>query len=187
MLLSEDADKTFHHCTACSFAIFHQRGREWPFLAASQADKPAAVLFEVGQLRRTFLLCRLAQLEARYQLAKVLIPLTGFAKQRQTCWFREMLMRQPHGRRESIAQARDGNLRPDVRLDAVLTRCLVKPCRAIKSVAIHHRESGHPKLEGALRKFLRLRAALQKRESAVGVEFDVAVSHRAPPHASLSR
>ena len=80
--LSEDVDKTFNHCTTCSFAIFHQGCRKWAFLAASQADKPSAVFFEFGWLRRTFLLSRFAQLEARYQLAKVLIPLAVFHQER---------------------------------------------------------------------------------------------------------
>jgi hypothetical protein len=72
------------------------------------------VLREI-QVRRAFLFARLPHLELRNQRAKVLITLPRLAEKWQPGGLGEMPVREPGGRGKAAAQARHGDLRPDMR------------------------------------------------------------------------
>ena len=168
--------------------LLHRRASTPPPVALphrpSNRQGPA-VLFEIAELCGTFLLGRLAHLEPRDELAEILIAFARLAKQRETCRFCEMLMRQPRRRRESL---------PRPVTDTSAPTCALIPfsdasCEIVPSRRSRYDPSSRARAFQAQTPFgelFRLGASLQKREGTVGVELDVAVSHRAPPHASLS-
>src|SRR5215469_3920795 len=98
-----DSGQPIEPLAYASFSAAFERGCEWSFIAACKANQPRRKFFEVVQCRRAFRLRFLAHLEARDELAEVLISSLRCAQQRDARRFRGALMRQPSRRRETIA------------------------------------------------------------------------------------
>ncbi len=77
-LRPKDCNQPRDHLPACLFAPMYQRRRQRPFISPRHADKPASMLFEIANRRRTFAFTHLAHLELRDQLTEVLISTARF-------------------------------------------------------------------------------------------------------------
>ena len=82
-----------------------ERRRQRTFVAARQANQSAGKLFQILNRRRAFGLRRLAHLEARNQLAKILIAGLRRAQQHHARRLVGKLVRQPARRSQPIAEA----------------------------------------------------------------------------------
>ena len=141
ILRSEDANQPFDSFAACLFAAAHQGSGQRAFIATRQADQPGGVLLKIVECGRAFLLGCLAHLELRDELAEVLIAFAGLAQQRQTCWFGDVLMRQPRRRREARTEARYSNFRADMRANVIPLRAGMEPRGTIDPIAIEQAPS----------------------------------------------
>ena len=73
-----------------------------------------------------------------------------------------------------------------MRSDFILRCTLVKSSRTIEAVAIHQRHRWHFESNGAFCQSFRLGTAFEEGKGTVGVQFDVAVSHKDLPHTTSS-
>src|SRR6202012_3913007 len=72
----ENANELFDCLTASNLASGNERRSQRPFIASGQTNETFAVLLCVSQLCRPFLLGTLTHLEARYELAEILVSLS---------------------------------------------------------------------------------------------------------------
>ncbi len=93
-------------------------------------------------------------------------------------------MRQPLRRHETIAQAGYRNLRPYMCPYPMLTSKGMKSRRPVYPVAIQQSHGRHIEFGGTLDKIFGQRCAFKKTECAGSMQFDIALSHRAPLPAS---
>ena len=75
-------------------------------------------------------------------------------------------MREPRGRREPVSEARHGDLRSDMSVNAIPLRACVEPRRPVDTVAVEQCHRGHLQFDGPLDKLLRLRSAFKEAEGA---------------------
>ena len=119
---------------------------ERAFVAAGETDQASGKLFEIFERGCAFGLGGFAHLEARDELAEILIAGLRCAEQEQARRLCRMLMRQPGRRREHVAEGAHGNLRADVRAHAAAHARGVKARRAVEAVAVGKREGRHAEL-----------------------------------------
>ena len=81
-----------------------ERSGQRSFVASGKADKSGGEFFQIVERGRALGLGGFAHLEARDELAKILIAGLRGAQQQQARRFSRALVRQPGGRREPVAE-----------------------------------------------------------------------------------
>ena len=121
-------------CFGVAF-LRNSRGKR-TFVAASHADKSVGKLFQVIERSRAFCLGSFTHLEARDELAKILVANLRSAEQKQPRRIRRELVRQPSRWSQPVAERADSNLRANLRTHATLLRLRVKARSAVDAIAV---------------------------------------------------
>ena len=176
-------------CARLALAAVRERRGQRPLVAAGQADQSRGKFFEIFECGRAFGLGGLAHLEARDELAKILIAGLRCAEQQHARRLLRVLMRQPCGRREPVAEGRNGNLRADVRLDSA---CASPRC---ESAPRHRGHCGRPAPwracpSSAARSISASGCDAPSRKlkalAACSSTYSLVISHKTPPAATRS-
>ncbi len=143
ILAAEDARQLFDRLASGFFAAAHQAPQPMA-LRRLLSDRPGRMRIARDHRRLPRLaLCGFPHLELRDELAKILIAFTRFAKQGQARRFVLVLVRQPCRRREPRPEARDRDLRSDVRTDVISLCAGVEAGRAVDAVVVEQRHCRH--------------------------------------------
>src|ERR1035437_71293 len=168
---------------ACSWAsIARKGGSQRSFVAPGEADQTGGELLQIIQCRRALSLGCFAHLEARDQLAELLVAGLRGTEQQQARRLGRELVRKPGRWRKLIAESTDRDLRAYMRLHAALLCHGVKARHTVEPITIGQCNRWHAELLRPLGQRFRLRATIKKAEGACGVQLDVClvVSHRRP-------
>src|SRR6185312_2186555 len=185
VMAAEDVDELSHALPACGFSAGMQRGSEWTFFSAGQADEAAVKFSKIVQAGGSFRFARLAHLEPRDELAQVLVAGLRFAQQRQAHRIVRVLMRQPCRRLKTLPKIADRNLRANVGLYTVFLCGGVESGRAIKAIAVQQCHCRHVGFDRRANQAFRLRSSFEEAEGAGCVQFDILrLSHTRLPTAS---
>ena len=183
------AEDTHHlfNCLACRrFATTRERRGQRALIPSREADQTGGVLAEIVEVRCALALRGLTHLELRDELTEILIALTRRAEQRQPRRLFGMLMGQPRRRRQPRPEAGDGNFSADVRADCTAFCAGMEAGRAVHAVVVEQCDRRHFERGCPLDQAFGLRCGLEQAEGARRVQFNVSVSHRAPPSATDS-
>ena len=173
------------HLAVLLFRIAHAVGRNHrqaeALRSSEKANQSIGKFFQVLNRRRAFGLRRLAHLEARNQLAQILVAGLRRAQQHHARRLLGKLIRQPFRRREAAAQRRHRNLRANVRLHPARLSGRMKARCAVHAVPVGQRDRRHLQFHCALDQLLRQRRPGKKAECARRVQLNVfAVSRECP-------
>ena len=146
---------------AADFAILRQRSSHGPSSPPVRQTSPEDYS-QIFECRCAFSLGGLAHLETSDELAEILIAGARGAEQGKRGGFRSMLVRQPGWRRETIAQAGDGDFRAYMGAHTLLFSRGMKPRRTIDAVAVQERHRRHVELGSPLDQVFGQRGAFQE-------------------------
>jgi hypothetical protein len=182
---AKDFDELFYTLSPCGLAAAMECSGERALFSTRKTEQSVTKLRQVRHTRCPFALMRLTHFEARNELRKVLVTGARRAKQRQPCWLRRMLVRQPERRLETLSKIADSNFRAYVSTDTFSLGRGMKPRRSIKSITVEQRHRRHLRFNGRANQVFRLRGPFEKTEGAGRVQFDILrLSHTALPTAN---
>ena len=126
----------FNTSAASGFTSSAESGGQRTFVPSCETKEAVAKFGHIVHAGKAFTLPAFPHFEAGNELAQVLVAGSRSAKQRQTRRLGDMPMRKSERGCEPLSQLSNGDLRSNVRADAVLLRRHMKAWRSVKSVAV---------------------------------------------------
>ena len=136
----------FHELACFVVSAACQRRGNWAFVASGDADQSGGELFEVFECGGALGLCCLPHLEARDELAKILVTDLRCAEQYDAWRLVRVLMRQPRRRCEFVADGADRDLCADARFHSAMLGRRMKARDTIETIAVGKGDGGHIEL-----------------------------------------
>src|SRR5215472_3931701 len=156
VLTAKDARQLLNCLSACGFTAARKSRGQRAFVTSRQADQAGGVLAQLVEGRCTITFRSFAHFELCNELTELLVSLARFTKQRDSCGFRSVLMREPCRRRQARTKIGHRDLRSNVGADIVALRAGVKAGRAVDAVVVEQRHRWHLYFYGAVDQALRL-------------------------------